>query len=194
MLEVDRIDFAPNYPYENCPIPIGYNVTISAPHMHALALEYLSDYCSEYSNILDVGSGSGFLTLALSKMTNDTGTVVGIEHIPELYDFGLNNVKKKNSDLIYKKKIIFINGDGREGCKKYAPYKAIHVGAACENFPFELEDQLDYNGRMFVPIGKRGENQFIYLIDKDYDGEIKRTQIMCVNYGMLTDKYSQLYQ
>ena len=47
---------------------------------------------------------------------------------------------------------------------------------------------------MFVPIGKRGENQFIYLIDKDYDGEIKRTQIMCVNYGMLTDKYSQLYQ
>ena len=102
MLEVDRIDFAPNYPYENCPIPIGYNVTISAPHMHALALEYLSDYCSEYSNILDVGSGSGFLTLALSKMTNDTGTVVGIEHIPELYDFGLNNVKKKNSDLIYK--------------------------------------------------------------------------------------------
>ena len=80
MLEVDRGNFAPNYPYANRPISIGFNVTISAPHMHAIALEYLSDYCKFGARILDVGSGSGYLTVALSKMTGDTGLVVGIEH------------------------------------------------------------------------------------------------------------------
>ena len=159
MLEVDRGDFAPNYPYANRPISINYNVTISAPHMHAFALEYLSEYCIPYSKILDVGSGSGFLTLALSKMTNDKAKVIGIEHIPELYDFGIQNVEKSNAELIENKTIIFVKGDGRQGCKNYAPYKAIHVGAASEFLPKALVDQLDYNGRMFIPIGKKGQSQ-----------------------------------
>ena len=84
MLEVDRNNFAPRNPYTNKPQYIGYNVTISAPHMHAHALEYLSEFCTKGAHILDIGSGSGFLTVALSKMTNDTGLVVGVEHIPEL--------------------------------------------------------------------------------------------------------------
>ena len=194
MLEVDRADFAPNHPYANRPISINYNVTISAPHMHAFALEYLSEYCVPYSNILDVGSGSGFLTLALSKMTNDTATVVGIEHITQLYNFGKANVEKSNSDLIYKGKIIFVNGDGRQGCKKYGPYKAIHVGAASEFVPQALVDQLDYNGRMFIPIGKKGETQNIYLVDKDFIGRVTYKPILSVCYGMLTDVDSQLNQ
>ena len=194
MLEVDRADFAPNHPYANRPISINYNVTISAPHMHAFALEYLSEYCVPYSKILDVGSGSGYLTLALSKMTNDTATVVGIEHITQLYNFGKANVEKSNSDLIYKGKIIFVNGDGRQGCKKYGPYKAIHVGAASEFIPQALVDQLDYNGRIFIPIGKKGETQNIYLVDKDFIGRVTYKPILSVCYGMLTDVNSQLNQ
>ena len=194
MLEVDRNNFAPRNPYTNKPQYIGYNVTISAPHMHAFALEHLSKFCTKGAHILDVGSGSGFLTVALSKMTNDTGTIIGVEHIPELYDFGIKNVKKKHSDLIDKKKIIFVEGDGRLGCKEYAPYKAIHVGAASEKVPQALIDQLDYNGRIFIPVGKRGETQHIYLIDKDSKGEITSESILSVCYGMLTDVDSQLNQ
>ena len=97
--------------------------------MHAFALEYLSSYCTYGAHILDIGSGSGYLTVALSKMTNDTGLVVGIEHVYQLYNFGLENVKKQNSHLINNENIIFINEDGRNGYAKYAPYKAIHVGA-----------------------------------------------------------------
>ena len=55
MLEVDRFDFAPNNAYINRPIYIGYNVTISAPHMHAFALEHLAPYCTNGAKILDVG-------------------------------------------------------------------------------------------------------------------------------------------
>ena len=192
MLEIDRSDFAPFSPYSNRPISINYNVTISAPHMHAIALEYLSQYCTPYSRILDVGSGSGYLTLALSKMTNDTATVVGIEHIPQLYNFGIKNIEKSNSDLIKKGKIVFVNGDGRKGCKDYAPYKAIHVGAASEFVPKELADQLDYNGRMFIPIVEKDKTQNIYLVDKDTLGRITYKPILSVIYGMLTDIYSQL--
>ena len=192
MLEVDRGNFAPKFPYANRPISINYNVTISAPHMHAFALEHLLEYCTPNSRILDVGSGSGFLTLALSKMANDTAIVVGIEHIQELYNFGIENVEKYNSDLIKKKKIIFVNGDGRKGYKIYSPYKAIHVGAASEIVPQALVDQLDYNGRMFIPIGKKGQTQDIYLVDKDFQGNVTYKSILSVCYGMLTDIQSQL--
>ena len=194
MLEVDRGNFAPDFPYADRPISINYKTSISAPHMHALALEYLSEYCVQHSRILDVGSGSGFLTLALSKLANDKGTVVGIEHIPELYNFGIKNVEKFNADLIKEKKIVFVKGDGRKGYKNYAPYKAIHVGAASEFVPPSLIEQLDYNGRIFIPIGKKHQTQKLYIIDKDELGNITEKVILSVCYGMLTDIDSQLNQ
>ena len=192
MLEVDRGDFAPNNYYLNRPIYIGYNVTISAPHMHAFALEHLAPFCTKGAKILDIGSGSGYLTVALSKMTNDTGTVVEIEHIPELYEFGIKNVRKHHANLIDSGKIIFVNKDGRKGYKKYGPYKVIHAGAASEQLPQEIIEQLDYNGRMFIPIGPRGETQNIYLIDRDQNGKITYRSILSVCYGMLQDKETQL--
>ena len=99
-------------------------------------------------------------------MVNDTGLVVGIEHIKQLCDIGINNINKHHSDLLRDKKIIIVNGDGRLGCEKYAPYKAIHVGTAIPHIPKELINQLDYNGRMFIPVGERNKTQWICLIDK----------------------------
>ena len=61
MLKVDRKDFINKDPYEDLPQNINYNATISAPHMHAYALEYLLDYLIPNSHILDIGSGSGYL-------------------------------------------------------------------------------------------------------------------------------------
>ena len=109
MMEVDRKDFSKVNPYEDSPQYIGFNVNISAPHMHAYALEYLSEFCTENSRILDIGSGSGYLTCALSAMTNYKGIVVGVEHIQELIDFSINNVRKNHGDLLDNKKIIFVN-------------------------------------------------------------------------------------
>jgi protein-L-isoaspartate(D-aspartate) O-methyltransferase len=82
MKQVDRADFIANNPYMDSPQSISYNATISAPHMHCHALECLRDYLTPGSHALDVGFGSGYLTVAMSKMMNDSGTVVGIEHIP----------------------------------------------------------------------------------------------------------------
>ena len=61
MLQVDRADFTDTFPYVDNPQYIDYNATISAPHMHAYALEYLSNFLVPSCHVLDVGSGSGYL-------------------------------------------------------------------------------------------------------------------------------------
>lgn len=68
MLAVDRCFFAPRDPYVDSPQGIGYGVTISAPHMHAHALEVLKDHLKVGCRVLDVGSGSGYLTACMAMM------------------------------------------------------------------------------------------------------------------------------
>ena len=70
MLAVDRCFFSPQDPYIDSPQSIGYGVTISAPHMHAHALEILKDHLKEGSKSLDVGSGSGYLTACMAIMVS----------------------------------------------------------------------------------------------------------------------------
>ena len=123
---------------------------------------------------------------------NDSGIVVGVEHIPQLYKLSLENINKHHSNLLKERKVILINSDGRLGCKDYAPYKAIHVGAAAPQVPKDLVEQLDKNGRMFIPVGGQYESQYIYIIDKDSNGKISEKRVLSVNYVPLTDKEKQL--
>ena len=110
MMSVDRKDFAPRNPYENNPQPIPCNVVISAPLLHAYCLEALKDFLKPGKKAMDIGSGSGYLPVAMSKMMNDEGTVVGIEHMKELYDFGIKNISKHHKNLLDSKKIkLFSN-------------------------------------------------------------------------------------
>ncbi len=190
MKQVDRGDFTPYNAYDDSPQSISFNATISAPHMHCHALQYLEPYLTQGAHVLDVGSGSGYLTVALSKMINDSGIIVGIEHIKELYEFGKKNISKNHKNLLDSKKIILVNEDGRKGFKTYAPYKVIHVGAAADEVPKELIEQLDRNGRMFIPVGSY--DQWIKVIDKDSNGKISEKKIMGVRYVPLTSKEKQL--
>ena len=78
MQQVDRKNYAPSNPYMDSPQPLGYGATISAPHMHAYALEYLHKFLLNAKKVLDVGSGTGYLTAAMSFMTPKDCTVYGI--------------------------------------------------------------------------------------------------------------------
>ncbi|KAF7575208.1 Pcm, Protein-L-isoaspartate carboxylmethyltransferase [Pyrenophora tritici-repentis] len=94
MLKVDRAHYAPASPYEDCPQPIGHRATISAPHMHASACESLLDYLQPGSKVLDIGSGSGYLTAVLANLVAPNGSVIGIDHIQPLVDMGKQNMQK----------------------------------------------------------------------------------------------------
>lgn len=191
MMKVDRGDFAPNKPYQNFPQQIGYNVVISAPLLHAYCLEAMKDYLTEGSTVLDIGFGSGYLTVAMSKMMNDKGKVIGIEHIKDLYKWGINNISKHHKNLIDNKQIELILGDGRLGYKNKAPYKCIHVGAASREIPNEIINQLACGGRLVMPLGVPND-QYIYCIDKDLNGKISLTKGLSVCYVSLTSVKNQL--
>jgi protein-L-isoaspartate(D-aspartate) O-methyltransferase len=123
-------------------------------------------------------------------MMEDQGTVVGIEHIPELYKKGIDNISKSHSNIIKEGKIILKEGDGRKGFLELAPYNCIHVGAAADKVPKDLVEQLAPGGRMMIPVGK--SYQFIYIIDKDINGNVTAEPTLSVRFIPLTDKEKQL--
>ena len=191
LMKIDRADFAPRNHYQNRAQSIPCNVVISAPHLHGYCLQALENYLIEGSNVLDVGSGSGYFTVAMSKMMNDKGCVVGIEHMKELYDLGKENISKNHKDLIDNKKIELILGDGRQGYKAKAPYKCIHVGAGSEQIPTELFNQLEIGGRLLIPLGPSG-NQYIHFIDKTSETTYNDIKGWSVCYVPLTSRQKQI--
>lgn len=198
MSSVDRANYAPHSPYEDSPQGIGFAATISAPHMHASAAEALLEFMPENRgvSVLDVGSGSGYLTHVLANIVcggdgTGEGKVVGIDHIKGLTDMSTNNMRKSEEGrrLLDTGKVEFITGDGRKGYAAAGPYDAIHVGAAALELHKELIDQLKSPGRMFIPVEDRGGwgSQWIWVVDKDKNGKVTKEKTMGVRYVPLTD-------
>ncbi|CAF1128666.1 unnamed protein product [Rotaria sp. Silwood1] len=192
MLATDRFDFVTNRMYEDAPQSIGYNVTISAPHMHAFALEILGDKLVPGARVLDVGSGSGYLTLCMARLVYPTGKVFGIEHIPELVNLSLRNIAKNGRSFLDDGTLQIVLGDGRLGYPQGEPYDAIHVGAAAPHCPIALISQLKPGGRIVVPVGIGNQKMMIY--EKSLDGrQVHEFATIDVNYVPLTDKNEQWY-
>lgn len=148
MESVDRQDYCSFHPYSDTPQSIGFNATISAPHMHAYCLELMGDHLKPGSRVLDVGCGSGYLTACFAKMVGKQGRVIGMEHLQGLVDLSINNIQKSNGDML-ESNVKIVLGDGRCGVKGEI-FDAIHVGAASPAIPFALVDQLAMPGRLVM--------------------------------------------
>jgi protein-L-isoaspartate(D-aspartate) O-methyltransferase len=192
MLSVDRADFTDQKSdaYDDRPQSIGYAVTISAPHMHCFGLEILKDQLKPGAKVLDVGSGSGYLTACMAHLVRPGGKAIGVEHIQELVDKSIVNIKKNNKDLFDQGILEIHKGDGRQGYAAEAPYDAIHVGAAAPDTPHELIRQLKVGGRLVSPVGgSYGQEMITY--DKKADGSYHEQTHMGVIYVPLTDEQKQ---
>ncbi|KAF1923556.1 protein-L-isoaspartate O-methyltransferase, partial [Didymella exigua CBS 183.55] len=185
---VDRAHFAPRNPYDDRPQPIGHDATISAPHMHAAACESLLPLLYPGARVLDIGSGSGYLTAVLAQLVGAGGRVVGIDHVQPLVDMARANMAQSEAgrEMLESGRVNFVLGDGREGWAEGAPYDAIHVGAAAAEHHAALTAQLKAPGRLFVPVCD-GPRQHIWLVDKREDGTVEQTRLYGVQYVPLTD-------
>ncbi|KAH8486831.1 hypothetical protein H0E87_025726 [Populus deltoides] len=193
METIDRALFVPDGTpaYVDSPMAIGYNATISAPHMHATCLQLLEENLKPGMHALDVGSGTGYLTACLALMVGPQGRAVGVEHIPELANSSLKNIEKSAAAPLLKEGSLSIHvGDGRQGWPEFAPYDAIHVGAAAPEIPQPLLDQLKPGGRMVIPVGNIFQD--LKVVDKKEDGSISVRSETSVRYVPLTSRDAQL--
>jgi len=146
---VDRKDFVlseyEKFAYEDYPLPIGYEQTISQPYTVAFMLELLQPKLGE--KILDVGSGSAWTTALLAHIVGREGRVHGTEVIPELVSFGQQNLAK------YTYSQAQISQAQKElGLPQKAPFNKILVSVGSEAVPKQLLDQLKVGGIMVIPI------------------------------------------
>jgi len=168
--------------YEDLPLPIGRNATISAPHMVAIMLEILDP--KEGEKILEIGTGSGWQTAMLSYLVGKKGLVVSVEIDKEVYEFAMRNLKK--FDLSNVKVIL---GDGSLGFEPYSPYDKIIVTAACPfNIPKPLVKQLKNGGVLLAPVEKEFGFQELVKVVKIKD-KIEMERLMSVSFVRLKGKH-----
>jgi len=180
MRSVDRANYVAKNerPYDDEPKPLGYGVTISAPHMHAWCLELFQAEIKPGMAVLDVGSGSGYLTacfasILVDSFPNDSGLVIGIDILPELVEYSISCTKKGNPNLMAPSgPVLFEVANGWEGAPSHAPFDFIHVGAAARSMPQTLVDQLKPGGKMVIPVHEtpNSKNQALFLVEKPLDG------------------------
>lgn len=144
---IDRKSFVPrsekDSAYDDTPLPIGFDQTISQPYVVAIMTSALE--VGSGSNVLEVGTGSGYQAAVLSELG---ATVHTIEIVPELAEAA----EKRLRHLGFKR-VSVKAGDGFAGWPQFAPYDAIVVTAGSTGVPAPLVDQLRQGGKLVMPIG-----------------------------------------
>jgi len=166
MLKVERHRFVPhhlqNQAYEDHPLPIGQDQTISQPYIVALMTELLELKGKE--KVLEIGTGSGYQAAVLAELAKEVYTIEIIEPLAlsaqkHLQELGYRNIKVKA-------------GDGYLGWPQYAPFDAIIVTAAPDHIPQPLINQLIEGGRMVLPVGNYPYQELKMIIKKSGKPEI----------------------
>jgi protein-L-isoaspartate(D-aspartate) O-methyltransferase len=149
MARIPRERFVPeenrHLAYEDIPLPIGLEQTISQPFIIALMTETLELTGTE--KVLEIGTGSGYQAAILAELARH---VVTVERLPKLAE----TAKKVLDSLDYRNIEIHLAGETL-GWPEEAPYEAILVTAGAPRVPPELIAQLAIGGRMVIPVGSR---------------------------------------
>ena len=174
MAKVPRDQFIPAdaraEAYEDGPLPIGYDQTISQPYIVGFMTEQLRPKSSD--RVLEIGSGSGYQAAVLAELVADVYTIDIIEPLAKTAEATLQRLGYKNVHI----KV----GDGYKGWLEEAPFDAIIVTCAPEKVPQPLVDQLKDGGRMIIPVGERFAQQ-LYLLEKK-NGQLKESATLPVRF------------
>ena len=146
--------------YEDRPLPIAGNQTISQPYIVALMTDLLE--LSPSDTVLEVGTGSGYQAAILAELAAKVYTIEIVEPIGK-------RAAEKLAALGYHNVITRV-GDGYSGWPDAAPFDGILVTAAAPDVPQPLFDQLKTGGRLVIPVGGQWQSQELLVIEKKPDG------------------------
>ena len=176
MRTVPREAFLPErlreFAYEDAPLPIEEQQTISQPYIVAFMTEALALQGGE--KVLEIGTGSGYAAAVLSEIAGDVYTVERIGQLAEkaaatLADLGYSNVH-------------VLHGDGTKGWPEHAPFDGIIVAAGGPKIPESLKEQLKIGGRLVIPVGRDQKVQELVRITRISENEFKREDLADVRF------------
>jgi protein-L-isoaspartate(D-aspartate) O-methyltransferase len=178
MGKVPRQEFVPHdlrgEAYDDHPLPIGYDQTISQPYIVAFMTEQLQPRPSD--RVLEIGTGSGYQAAVLATLVREVFTIEIVEPLARRAQADLARLGYTN---------VFVRtGDGHKGWPEAAPFDAIIVTCAPEAVPEPLVAQLAEGGRMIIPVGPL-HAQNLYLLRKQ-GGKVREEAVLAVRFVPMT--------
>jgi protein-L-isoaspartate(D-aspartate) O-methyltransferase len=152
--------------YDNYPLPIGENQTISQPYIVAHMTQALD--LKPEDKVLEIGTGSGYQAAILAELA---GVVYSVERLDSLALKARTNLYSQGY-----RNIILVVGDGTKGLPEYAPYDKIIVTAAAPRVPDALLEQLKNGGKLVIPVGGKFV-QDLQLVEKALNGRIVKRSL-----------------
>lgn len=178
--QVPRHEFVPkerkSQAYEDRPLPIGENQTISQPYIVAYMIEKITPAADD--RVLEVGSGCGYVLALLAHLA---GEVYGVERRKSLVKMSRENLNELGYNIEVK------HGDGSRGWKEKSPFAGIIVSAAAAGVPEELKQQLKVSGRMIIPVGKKMFHQQLLLVKRTGEDKFVRQKLDPVRFVPLVE-------
>jgi protein-L-isoaspartate(D-aspartate) O-methyltransferase len=169
MAEVPRHQFVPtrdrNWAYEDRPLPMGYDQTMTQPHVVAYMLEQLA--IQPEHRVLEIGTGLGYQTAILGQLAKE---VYSLEIIPRLGEKAHQNLGQLGYRNVHVK-----SSNGLLGAPSHGPYDRIIICGSAPEIPTALLEQLAIEGKLIMPVGT--ERQRLQVITKTVLGQTLKTGI-----------------
>jgi protein-L-isoaspartate(D-aspartate) O-methyltransferase len=176
MRAVPRHEFVPPdqrpYAYDDTPLPIGHDQTISQPAVVALMTQLVRPRAG--LRALEVGTGSGYQAAVLAETGARVWTI-------EIFRVLANEARARLTRLGYRG-VTVKHGDGYAGWPEEAPFDAILVTAGADSIPPALIEQLAPGGRLVMPVGNPFLDQELVLVEKDAGGRVGSRRILPVRF------------
>jgi protein-L-isoaspartate(D-aspartate) O-methyltransferase len=160
--------------YEDRPLPIGFEKTISQPFICALMTDLLALRSQDV--VLEVGTGLGYQTAILAELVSHVWSAEIVEEFADGAQLRLGHLNCGNVDIRI--------GDGSRGWSDHAPYDKIIVTAAAETVPPALLEQLKPHGRLVMPLGPTDAQQ-LTLLEKDVGDVVHSRTVIPVRFTQL---------
>ena len=162
--------------YDDHPLPIGHDQTISQPYIVALMSQMLELEGDE--SVLEVGTGSGYQAAVLGSLAREVHTMEIVAPLCE-------EAATRLAELGYAHVHVHC-ADGYRGWPDAAPFDAVMVTAAPDHVPAPLLEQLAVGGRLVIPVGPPHRTQWLTLLTKEADGEVVEQTAIPVAFVPMT--------